>query len=159
MKKEMIKRALIGAPLGLAISTAITILISLAIGDGRYYAVVSTLTEKVGSEIGAVILQAVLSMLYGAAWAGASVIWDADGWSLTKMTLVHLLVTSLATFPVAYLAYWMPHNAGGILLYFGIFLVVYLIIWVSQYSAMKKRIGEMNKKIGQSKESDENANT
>ena len=149
MKKVCGKRCLFGAPLGLAISTVITIAISLAIGDGRYYAVVPALVGDAGSEIGAVVVQAVLSMVYGAAWAGASVIWDADHWSLLKMTLVHLAITSLATFPVAYLARWMPHNAAGILLYFGIFFGIYLIIWISQYSAIKKRVREMNEKIKQ----------
>ena len=147
MKKELLKRMLFGAPIGLAISSIITIIISLTVGDGTYYAVVPELAREMGSEINAVIVQAVLSMVYGAAWAGASVVWDAEGWSLLKMTLVHLAITSLATFPIAYLARWMPHNIGGILLYFGIFVAVYLGIWVSQYSAMKRRIQQMNEKI------------
>ena len=147
MRKEILKRCLLGAPLGLAISTIITIIISLTVGDGRYYAVVPSLAQDMGSEINAVILQAVLSMIYGAAWGGASVVWDAEGWSLLKMTVVHLVITSLATFPIAYLARWMPHSATGILLYFGIFVLVYIGIWLSQYSSMKKRIKEMNAKI------------
>ena len=149
MKKELIKRCVLGAPLGLAISTVITILISLIIADGRYHAVVPELTSEMGSEINAVVLQAVLSLVYGAAWAGASVVWDAEHWSLLKMTLVHLIVTSVATFPIAYFARWMPHDAKGILIYFGIFVVIYVSIWASQYSAMKKKIREMNEKIAQ----------
>ncbi len=149
MKKELIKRCLLGAPLGLAISTLITILISLTVGDGRYYAVVPQLASDLGSEINAVLLQAALSMIYGAAWAGASVVWDAEHWSLLKMTLVHLLVTSVATFPIAYFAYWMPHSNTGILIYIGIFVAIYAGIWASQYSAMKKKIRAMNEKIAQ----------
>lgn len=149
MKKELIKRCLLGAPLGLAISTIITIAISLSVGDGRYYAVVPSLAQDLGSEINAVVLQALLSMVYGAAWAGASVIWDAERWSLLKMTLVHLLVTSLATFPIAYFARWMPHSTTGIVLYIGIFVAIYAGIWFSQYSAMKKKIRAMNERIQQ----------
>ncbi len=149
MKHEAWKRCLLGAPLGLAISTVITIAISLTVGDGRYYAVVPELAGALGSDINAVILQAVLSLVYGAAWGGASVIWNMERWSLLKMTLVHLAITSLATFPIAYFAYWMPHSAGGILLYIGIFVVIYALIWASQYAAMKKKIREMNEKIRQ----------
>lgn len=149
MKKEILKRCLLGAPLGLAISTIITILISLFVGDGQYYAVVPALISEMGGELNAVILQAVLSMIYGAAWAGASVVWDAEKWSLLKMTLVHLLITSFATFPIAYFARWMPHNAAGILLYIGIFIAIYAAIWFSQYAAMKKRIAAMNQKLGE----------
>ena len=147
MKKELLKRMLLGAPLGLAISTLITIAISLTVGDGQYYAVVPSLARDMGSEINAVMLQAGLSMIYGAAWAGASVIWDAERWSLLKMTLVHLIVTSLATFPIAYFARWMPHSNTGILLYIGIFIAIYVGVWLGQYNGMKKRIAAMNAKL------------
>ncbi|HWQ98260.1 MAG TPA: DUF3021 domain-containing protein [Clostridia bacterium] len=147
MKKELLKRCLFGAPIGLAISTVITIIISLIVGDGRFYAVVPSLAADMGSEINAVILQAVLSLLYGAAWAGASVIWDAEKWSLLKMTLVHFLVTSLATFPIAYFARWMPHSTTGILMYIGIFIAIYIGVWFGQYGGMKKRIAAMNAKL------------
>ena len=147
MKKELIKRSLIGAPLGLAISTIITIAISLFYGDGQFHAVVPALTSEMGNEINAVVFQAVLSMVYGAAWAGASVVWDAEHWSLLKMTLVHLIVTSVASFPIAYFARWMPHSTTGILLYVGFFAAIYAAIWFSQYAGMKKRIKEMNEKL------------
>ena len=147
MKKEIVKRSLLGAPLGLAISTVITIIISLTVGDGRYYAVVPALATEMGSEVNAVVLQAVLSMIYGAAWAGASVVWDAEGWSLLKMTLVHLAITSAATFPIAYFARWMPRSIAGILSYIGLFILIYASIWISQYSSMKKRIKELNERI------------
>lgn len=149
MRKEILKRSLLGAPLGIAIGVIIMIIISLTVGDGRYYAVVPELVNDMGSEINAVILQTVLSLVYGAAWAGASVVWDAEGWSLLKMTLVHLAIASIATFPIAYFARWMPHTLGGVLLYIGIFLFIYAGIWLSQYSAMKKRVREMNEKIRQ----------
>lgn len=45
---------------------------------------------------------------------------------------------------------WMQHTVSGILFYFGIFFVIYLIVWLSQYSAMKKRVDEMNKKVRES---------
>ena len=139
-------RALIGAPVGLAISTAITIIISFAIGDGKYYAVVPELTKDFGAEIHAVLIQALCSMLYGSAFAGASVIWDSD-WSLTKMTVVHLLICSTATFPIAYLMRWMEHTAGGVLKYFGIFIMIYLTIWISQYARIKRNVSALNKKV------------
>lgn len=147
MKKEILKRCLFGAPIGLAISTVITILISLFIGDGTFYAVVPAFARDMGSEINAVLLQAGLSMIYGVAWAGASVIWDAEKWSLLKMTLVHLLVTSVASFPIAYFARWMPHSTTGILLYIGIFIAIYIGVWLGQYGGMKKRIAAMNARL------------
>ncbi len=146
MKKSIILRCLIGMPIGLAISTVITIIISASIGDGTYYAVVPELSAECGNEIKAVIIQAVCSVLYGAAFAGASAIWETD-WSLTKMTLTHLLICSAATFPIAWLMYWMDHSVSGVLKYFGIFLLIYIVIWITQYSSMKRKIAEMNSRI------------
>lgn len=141
-------RALIGAPVGMAISTVITILDSWFIGDGKFYAVVPELTADLGSEIGAVTIQALCSMLFGAAFAGASVIWDQD-WSLTKMTVIHFLICSAATFPIAFLLRWMDHTAGGVLKYFGQFLAIYAAIWIVQYVRMKRNVSALNKKVKQ----------
>ena len=146
MKKSVIVRCLVGAPIGLAISTVITIVISLAIGDGTYYAVVPELSADLGSEIKAVLLQAVFSMIYGAAFGGASVIWDTD-WSPTKMTVSHFAICSAATFPIAWCMRWMDHSLTGVLKYFGIFILIYVGIWVCQYILIKKRINEINKKV------------
>ena len=143
----ILRRCLAGAPIGLAISTAITIIISLNIGDGKYYAVTPELTADCGSEIMAVVIQALCSMLYGAAFSGASLVWNTD-WSLTKMTAVHFLICSAATFPTAYLMRWMEHSVGGVLLYFVQFIVIYVIIWIISYMATKRKIEAFNKKIG-----------
>ena len=150
MNKQLWKkaglRALIGAPIGMAISTVIAILDSWFIGDGKYYAVVPELTADLGSEIGAVTLQMLCSILYGAAFAGASVIWEKD-WSLTRMTVVHFLICSAATFPIAYLLRWMDHTAGGVLKYFGQFIAIYAVIWIVQYLRLKRNVSALNKKV------------
>ena len=88
-------------------------------------------------------------LLYGAAFAGASVIWEREEWSLTKMTLTHLLVCSLATFPIAYCMYWMEHSVSGVLLYFGVFLMIYAAIWLGQYSSIKRKLDAINRKMSE----------
>lgn len=152
MLKKVLLRCLFGAPIGLAIGTVITIIISLTVGDGVYYAVVPELIADCGNEINAVVFQSVLSLIYGAAWAGASVIWENERWSILKQTVIHLIICSAATFPIAYFARWMPHNANGVLLYFGIFVVIYIVIWFSQYSSMKKKVQQINERLNKKSE-------
>ena len=147
MKKKIILRTLLGAPIGVTISYFITVLISLTAGDGNYYPVVPELIDDCGGEMNAVLLQTVFSLLYGAVWGGASVIWEMENWSLLRMTVTHLAICSIITFPVAYLMRWMPHNMAGILLYFGIFLAIYLFVWVSQFHIMRKQIEQINHKM------------
>ena len=147
MKKKVMLRSLLGAPAALAIGYAITILISLIAGNGEFLAVAPELTETFGSEINAVMVQAGVSMLYGMVWAGSSVIWEVEDWSILRQSVTHLLITSLTTFPIADYLHWMPHTVVGMLTYFGIFFLVYLVIWLSQYSAMKKRVEQLNSKV------------
>ncbi len=149
MKKRILIQSLVGASIGLNISFLITIAISLTVGDGTYYPVVPALTSECGSEIKAVLLQTVLSLLYGAFWGGASIVWKIEEWSLLKQTIVHLLFTSIGTFPVAYACYWMPRDRTGIIVYFSIFIGIYLFIWLTQYMGIKRRIQEMNDKINE----------
>ena len=144
--KKAFCRALIGMPIGLAISTVITIIISLFKADGQYYPVVPALVADCGSEINAVLVQALCSLLYGAVFAGASVIFETD-WSLTKMTVVHLIVIAIAVLPIAYFMQWMKHSLGGFLIYFGIFLAIYAAIWIAEYTRMRKGVNDLNKKM------------
>ena len=65
MKKKVILRCLIGAPIGLSISFMITLIISVIINKGEYYPVVPQLTALCGNELNAVIIQAVCSLIYG----------------------------------------------------------------------------------------------
>ena len=152
MKKKVFLLCGAGALFGVALSTIITILISLTVGDGRFYPVVPELIADCGGELNAVMLQTALSMLYGAAWAGAALIWRRDGWSLTKQTALHLLVCSAATFPIAWACRWMRHDAAGAALYFGIFFAIYALVWLGQYLGIRRRLRKVNRALGAGKE-------
>lgn len=151
MRKKLLRRVLLGAPLGLALSYAITIAISLTVGDGRFYAVVPALTTACGGdEALAVTLQALCSLLYGGAWGGASVIWESERLNLAAQSALHLAVCSCATFPTAWLLHWMRHSLGGVLSYFAIFCGVYLLVWLGQYWAIRRRLRQVNNRLSQS---------
>ncbi len=147
MKKKILVRSLMGAPIGLTICTVITIIFSLIYGNGEYYPVTHELTAMCRSEIQAVILQTVLGMVYGAMWGGASAIWEIENWSLLKMTLSHLAICSTASFPIAYCLQWMPHTLLGAFMFFGMFFAIYAVIWFFGYYAMKKQVKQMNNKL------------
>ncbi len=151
MKKKLLTRSLLGMPIGITISYMITVIISITVNDGTYYPVVPELAAEFGSEINAVVIQMLCSMFYGAVFAGASVIWEMESWSLLRMTITHLLVISILSLPIAWLLKWMPHNPIGIIVYFAIFFGIYAIIWTSQYAAMKKRIRQMNESLNNRK--------
>lgn len=144
---KIILRALVGAPIGLAISTIITIIISVCIGNGSFYPTDPELVNDCGNEINAVLVQTGCSLLYGAAFGGASVIWELESWSLLKQTVVHLIICSAATFPIAFFMHWMPRNVFGIVIYYAVFFAIYFGIWMSQYFSMKARLKKLNESV------------
>ncbi|MGN0428923.1 MAG: DUF3021 family protein [Acetatifactor sp.] len=44
--------------------------------------------ERFGNEVTAIIIQTVLSAVLGAGFAGSSIIWEMDEWSLLKQTSI-----------------------------------------------------------------------
>lgn len=147
MKKQALLRGLLGFPIGIAIGYVVTILISLAIGNGYYFPCVPALTEQLGNELLAVILQTVLCGLLGSAFAAASIIWELEHWSIAKQTGLYFLSTGFVMLPIAYVTNWMEHSFLGFLHYFGIFFAIFLINWIIQYFVWKIKIQKMNEKL------------
>lgn len=147
MKKKLLFRSLLGAPIGVLVSLIVTVIISLCTGHGEYYSAPHELTDWCGSEITAVIVQLVCSLAVGAIGGGSSVIWDMEKWSLTKQTLIHFAVLVIGFVPVSYVLNWMPHYLYGALGYIGAFISVYLIMWISVYFSVKAKIKKMNKRL------------
>lgn len=154
MKKKILLRSLLGAPVGVTISSIISIVISLCAGHGEYVAAPSDLIVWCGgNETVAVIVQAVCSMIIGALFSGASVVWEIENWSLTKQTLIHFAVF-ISFIPISYVLNWMPHDLIGALCYTASFIFTYVIIWVSTYFPIKAKIKKMNKQLRELQQED-----
>lgn len=143
MKKELLFRIFVGILGGVVLSYFITIAISLTVGDGNYYPCVPSLAERFGNEVTAVIVQTVLSAILGAGFAGCSLIWEKDEWSLLKQTSIYFGIVSVLMMTVAYICEWMEHSVKGILSYFGIFFAIFVVVWVVQYLIWKARISKI----------------
>ncbi len=149
MKKKIILRGILGIPIGITIGYLITIFISLGLAHGYYSPCVPELISMMGSEIRAVIVQSVFSGILGAGFAASSVIWEIDHWSLVKQTGIYFAIASLLMLPIAYLAYWMEHSVVGFLSYFGIFILIFAMIWAIQFAIGKYNVKKMNEKLYQ----------
>lgn len=146
--KKALLRGLAGIPIGVFVGYTITLILSLFWGQGRYSPVVPAVVETVGSEIGAVALQYVLLCLMGFLYALASCIWSVEHWSLTRQTVCHFLAITLGTLPIVLICRWAEYMPGGILGYFGIFGVVYAVLWLALTMSTRREIREVNRKIG-----------
>lgn len=147
MKKKIIFRGLLGVPLGITLGYVITIIISAIGAQGYYSPCVPGFVETVGSEIGAVIIQAVLCGVLGAGFSMASIIWEIENWGIAKQSGIYFAVISAVMLPIAYIANWMEHSVLGLLSYFGIFILIFIIVWLIQYLTWKTKIKKINSNL------------
>ncbi len=147
MKKKIFLRGAFGFPIGITIGYIITIITSAIWADGYYSPCVPELISTTGSEINAVILQALLSGLLGMGFAASSVIWEMENWSIVKQTGIYFGIVSVIMMPVAYFLYWMEHSVMGFLSYFGIFVFIFIIIWLIQFFTGRRIVKRLNENL------------
>lgn len=147
MIKKILLRAAFGFPIGITIGYMITIIISLIWADGYYSPCVPELASAMGNEIYAVILQALLCGLLGASFSTSSIIWEIEHWNLVKQTGIYFLIVSIVMMPIAYFTYWMEHSLNGFLSYFGIFALVFIIVWIVQFMIGRHNVRKMNENL------------
>lgn len=147
MKKKIILRSILGFPVGIAIGYIITITISLVQANGMYWPCAPELTAAMGSEISAVVFQALLCGLLGSGFAASSVVWEIEDWSLIKQTGIYFIIISVLMLPIAYFTYWMAHSLVGMLHYFGTFVLIFAFIWLILFVIGKHNVKKMNKNL------------
>ena len=147
MEEKIFLRSISGFPQGVAIGYFISIIISLIWADGYYSPCVPELVEMMGSEINAVLLQAVLCGILGTGCAASSVIWEIEDWGMVKQTGIYFLVVSMIMLPISYVMFWMEHSLKGVLSYFGIFTLIFAIVWVVMYASGIYNVKKMNEAL------------
>lgn len=147
MLKEIIKRGLLGFMIGVFVGETILILESINAADGSFYAVSAFLTSQTGSELGAVIVQYLITGILGLTFSTGSIIFELDRWNLLLQTVVHFAVTSVIMYLAGFFCGWFPHTVSSTVIWFAMFIVIYIIFWVSFYNYFKKKTREINESL------------
>ena len=90
----------------------------------------------------------------GAGFGAISLIWENENMSIAKQTGLYFLAASLIMLPIAYFTHWMEHSAAGFLGYFGIFSLIFIVIWVIQFVIFKRNVNKMNMSLDKYKKTD-----
>lgn len=129
-------------PFGIFINLTVMLLISLTEGH-----IISYRTILSDDPVTAFLVNYLVSLLVGFAFAFGSAIYEVERWSMTKQTFLHFVLVTGTFIPGAVLAGWSKPELASILMYIGIFILIYILIWVVQYSFWKKRIQSINQKL------------
>lgn len=144
MKKKVFMRGLIGLPIGISWSYLITVIISVCLGEEKYYPCVPEFIDVMGNEINAVIVQMLFSGLLGVCFGMISLIWEIENWSIVKQTGIYFIAAAAIMLPVAYFTHWMEHSVNGFVAYFGLFALIFIFIWIVQFLTWKKKVKKLN---------------
>ena len=106
--------------------------ISLVLADGSYSPCMPELISIMGNEINAVVFQAFLCGLMGMGCGAGSVVWEIENWSIVTQTGIYFSIISILILPIAYFTYWMKHSFTGFFSYLGIFIVIFVFVWISE---------------------------
>ena len=138
MRSRMIRRIILGFLLGTAIGNLI------AWFFGSY--VSSMLVARMGSVPAAILVQSLVSGLYGSFALTGTLFYDVEQWSLTRSSVMHFLVIAVLYVPTAMFLGW-ANSATEILIVEGILLVAYFIIWLVIYLRYKKKVRSLNEML------------
>ena len=142
---KILKRAILGFIYGVFIGQTILILESLIAGDGNFYSVSTYLVNHTSTRLAAVIAQYFITGIIGLSFAASTVIFEMDRWSILGQTALHFVINSIVMYAAGFLCGWFPHTVASTLIWFGVFIVVYLIFWFAFTMYYKKKTQEINK--------------
>ena len=149
MKDRIVNKLALGFIFG-AISGTLIVLLINTISKSSYHIATPELAEAIGTEA-AVILQTLLSGLYGLVCIGGTEFYRIERWSLLRSTMTHLLCILVSFSIVGLILRWIHFDIPSLLFLLTI-AVVYFIIWLIMSLRWKKSIREMNSELEKYKE-------
>ena len=114
---------------------------------GIVYAMISLFTPDMTLSAPQVCLAIISSYFLAFLQAGATVFNSIESWSVPKSLFWHYLTIYAAYVSCYLINTWIPFNWLVILIFTGIFLVTYLIIWFTVYLCVKGTQKKMNAKL------------
>lgn len=137
---------ILGALIGLFIGIACETVYSSIFGGLRHYPGVPGFLEQFHNENVAVAVERILYLFYGALCALAGRVYHRPERSLWFRSALHLLCVAAGALVVGGYLHWYAH-VNELAGFFGVFVLVYMLIWVIIYLWEKKKIKQINQRI------------
>ena len=124
----------------------------IGIGVGAILMVVSTMSiVLLGNEStldGELYVKNALgSLLCGWFFAVAAMIFEIKKLVLWQQTLIHFILITVLYFIFANWIGWVPYHEGIFLTMIAVFMVIYVVMWMSFYLYFKRQAAKMNENL------------
>ena len=141
MKERLIRKMLLGFVLGALVENLISLIIHLASGYG-FRISNPELVQSVG-KTSAVVLQILLSGIYGAICIGGTEFFCIDSWGLLRSTFTHFICVFTSFIVTGLVLRWIHVDLFSCI-FLAILVIAYFLIWLFMYLRWNKSIREMN---------------
>ena len=138
----MVKRVLKFAGIGFLVGVALCNFITIIASDGAL-PVTPALVDKIGGARLAMLLQSLLSGLYGAICMAGVLLYDTDRLPLAAATLLHCLMCIIPFAPLSLLLGWSD-GIEGVLIMALFQLAAFFLVWLIMYARYRAEIKKMN---------------
>lgn len=142
MLKTILKRALLGFLIGMAMGDGIAVISSLFSG-GSFMPVAQSLVQKTGGIGEALLVQTLLSGVYGSIAFGSISLYDIEKLPLALTSVLHCMIIVLLHIPNALFLGW-EETLADVLIMAGIQIASYFIVWLILYFSYRKQVSELN---------------
>ena len=148
-KSRVIFLSSLGFALGMMLGTVITaVTATMEYADGTVYLCSKEFNAFIGDPLLAFVIQALVSGIYGMIGMGGSSVYYIERWSILRATVSHFIATVSCYYITAFFLRWIsPSAVSDCFIMFILFLIPYLIIWISKYLLYKSQINEINKEL------------
>ncbi len=142
----MWKKMLLRIPLGYAPTVLVAMIVQFIVLQGGGSVVTDRFAARFAAPETAVIAQLLLVGLIGAAFSGASIVYENERWSFLLQGIIYFAITAAVWVPVLLIC-WTPMPKSGILFSCIGWMGTYAITWGIQYAVYRSRIRELNRRI------------
>ncbi len=142
--KMLLKMGIPGFVIGMIIGFMLTFIFSMMNGEG--FIVAPALVSEIG-EVPALIVQALLSGTVGFVGTVGTFVYYSERIGLTLASLLHCLMCLAVFIPTAHILWWSDRTLEGALLFAGMIVCMYALIWFSVYISSAVQIQRINKAL------------
>ena len=150
MMKKIIRYALIGFLLGMAIGNFIAFFFAWMSGTAQLFS--ASMISRFGSETVAFIIHTILSGIHGALSFSGVIFYEIEEWGLAKATFMHCLLINASFLINGLYLEWIPSDLSSILVSTSIITVMFFIIWVIMHTRCKREVKDLNQLLQKEKD-------
>ncbi|WP_105618698.1 DUF3021 domain-containing protein [Vallitalea okinawensis] len=133
--KEAFKRGFLGMFLGVFLNQLIFVILILS----------GEIPDMINAHY--MIPQFFISIGIGFYIAVITIIFQIESWSILKQTIYHFIAMGIVYLPAAYFAGWMPPHLIGRVSFIALYILIYVILWLSFKTYWKRKIEMLNTEI------------